>query len=132
MNRQMYYCVDLETKTRKSLIDINEPINGTLIQESDDNFSFREAQKPDRRKCPALQWRAISRTLHLQVHYNRDHVQVIGYFPHKDYLNNLDLVDQLQAETETLGDALMDCDIHDNVKAMNEQTEQTNDDDEPV
>ena len=99
------------------MLDIDEPVNGTLTKESEENFHFRQFFR-NRREHPELKWRSFDGTKHLKLRYNKDHVQVIGYFKHCDYKNGADLADQLCREAEIMAEALCEVNIKDEAKKI--------------
>lgn len=101
-------CVDLKFEGNNTIIKEGEKRVGTLTcTEQDEKFRFRE-KGVEYKRHPELHWRLLDRTKHGRIHINSQHVKVEFYIRHDDYQNGRDLADILANEIETMGEALSD------------------------
>ena len=115
MKKNLHLCVDLKTLMKQKDLQVNNQANGTLRRDGEDHFTFTERDIRQHEEHPELHWRLLDRTKHGRVHINSRHVKVEFYIHHDDYANGRQLADILASEIETMGDALCETDLKEEV-----------------
>ncbi len=114
--KQLYLCVDLTTLMKQKDLQVNNQANGLLRREDEDHFVFTEQNAKPHEDHPELRWRLLDRTKHGRAHINSRHVKVEFYVHHDDYQNGRELADILASEIETMGEALSDMCLEEEVE----------------
>jgi hypothetical protein len=115
MKKQMYLCVDLKTQMKENDLQVMESRKGTLFRNEEDKFTFTERGARPHTIHPELHWRLINRTLHGRMSVNANHIKVEFYIKHGEYVSEQQVADMLASEIETMGDALCETDLKEEV-----------------
>jgi hypothetical protein len=116
MKKQMYLCVDLQTQMKRSDLKVMDSRKGTLCRNGEDRFTFIERGARPHEVHPELHWRLINRTLHGRMSVNANHIKVEFYIKHGEYVSEQQVADMLASEIETMGDALCETDLKEEVE----------------
>lgn len=111
-------CVDAKVTTNNEVVKKGKKYNGTFKQIDDDHIAFIEEPKVHTIH-PELHWRLINRTLHGRMSVNANHIKVEFYIKHGEYVSEQQVADILASEIETMGDALCDTDLEEEVAKCN-------------
>ena len=114
--KQMYLCVDLETQMKRSDLKVMDSRKGTLFRNEEDKFTFTERGARPHGIHPELHWRLLNRTLHGRMSVNANHIKVEFYIRHGEYVSEQQVADMLASEIETMGDALCETDLKEEVE----------------
>ena len=107
-------CVDAKVTTNNEVVKHGKLYNGTFKVINDDQVAFIE--EPQIHVIhPELRWRLINRTLHGRMSVNANHIKVEFYIKHGEYVSEQQVADILASEIETMGDALCDTDLEEEV-----------------
>ena len=107
-------CVDAKVTTNNEVVKTGKKYNGTFRVINDDQVCFTEESKV-RTIHPELHWRLLNRTLHGRMSVNANHIKVEFYIKHGEYVSEQQVADILASEIETMGDALCDTDLEEEV-----------------
>ena len=107
-------CVDAKVTTNNEVVKTGKKYKGTFRVMNDDQVSFVEEPKTHTIH-PELHWRLINRTLHGRMSVNANHIKVEFYIKHGEYVSEQQVADILASEIETMGDALCDTDLEEEV-----------------
>ena len=108
-------CVDAKVTTNNQVIQQGKRYEGSFIQQDDDHVRFIEDSENAHTIHPELHWRLLDRTKHGRMSVNANHIKVEFYIRHGDYVSEQQLADMLASEIETMGDALCDMDLDEEV-----------------
>ena len=107
-------CVDAKVTTNNEVVKSGKKYNGTFKVINDDQVTFIEGPKVHTIH-PELHWRLLNRTLHGRMSVNANHIKVEFYIKHGEYVSEQQVADMLASEIETMGDALCDMDLEEEV-----------------
>ena len=108
-------CVDARVTTNNEVVQQGKRYKGTFTYQDDDHVRFTEETPEPHVEHRELQWRLIDRTKHGRIHVNANHVKVEFYIRHGDYVSERQLADMLASEIETMGEALSDINLEEEV-----------------
>ena len=107
-------CVDAKVTTNNEVVKKGKKYNGCFKVVDDDHVRFIEDPKVHTIH-PELHWRLINRTLHGRMSVNANHIKVEFYIKHGEYVSEQQVADILASEIETMGEALCDTDLEEEV-----------------
>ena len=108
-------CVDAKVTTNNQVLQLGKHYKGSFVQNSEDQVQFVEEPKVHTIH-PELHWRLINRTLHGRMSVNANHIKVEFYIKHGEYVSEQQVADILASEIETMGDALCETDLKEEVE----------------
>ena len=107
-------CVDAKVTTNENVVKQGKKYIGMFRVLNEDQVSFVEEPKVHTIH-PELHWRLLNRTLHGRMSVNANHIKVEFYIRHGEYTSEQQVADMLASEIETMGDALCDTDLEEEV-----------------
>ena len=107
-------CVDAKVTTNNQVLQLGKHYKGSFVQHDEDHVQFVETKSHT--ICPQLHWRLINRTLHGRMSVNANHIKVEFYIRHGEYVSEQQVADMLASEIETMGDALCETDLREEVE----------------
>ena len=108
-------CVDAKVTTNNEVVKTGKKYNGTFRVINEDQVCFTEDPKVHVIH-PELHWRLLNRTLHGRMSVNANHIKVEFYIKHGEYVSEQQVADMLASEIETMGDALCETDLKEEVE----------------
>lgn len=118
--KSFYFSVDVKTETNATLMHEGESRVGTFTMvEEGEKFAFKESAVRTAERVAHPEWRfnLLDRTKHGRLTASQLGVRAEFYIRHDEYKSNAELADILAREIDTMGDNLIDMNLHKSMKS---------------